>query len=170
MDLILKAKNLGYNIFDLNDSFYHDICSVFTYNESDYSLSERRNLLDLSNETFCNSGCNLSNFDIKTLRAICICNIGENIYDNSSSETQENFTVAINLENVDLFKMITKKVDISRTLNLKVVKCFKVIFTTKILTENYGFYIMFLLNLLNVLILIFTHISKAEVQFKQFCD
>ena len=37
MDLILKAKNLGYNIFDLNDSFYHDICSVFTYNNSDIS-------------------------------------------------------------------------------------------------------------------------------------
>ena len=30
MDLIIKTKNLGYNIFDSNDSFYHDICSVFS--------------------------------------------------------------------------------------------------------------------------------------------
>ena len=164
MDLILKAKNLGYNIFDLNDSFYHDICSVFTYNESDYSLSERKNLLDLSNETFCNSGCNLSNFDIKTLRAICICNIGENIYYNFSHENQEDS------EDDNLFKIITQKADISRTLNLKVIKCFKVIVTKRIFTENYGFYIMLLLNFFNILTLILSPISKAQEQFQQFCD
>ena len=66
--------------------------------------------------------------------------------------------------------MITKNADISRTLNLKVVKCFKAIFTSKIFTENYGFYIMLLLNILNALMLIFTPVSKAEEQFKQFCD
>ena len=42
MDLIIKTKNLGYNIFDLNDPFYNDICSVFTFNNSDISLSERK--------------------------------------------------------------------------------------------------------------------------------
>jgi hypothetical protein len=125
MDLILSAKSLGYNIFDLNDSFYHDICSVFTYNDSDFSLSERKNLLDLSNETFCNIGCQRSTFDIQTVRAICICDIGENIYYNFSSEIQENSTNDVNSENADLLKMITKNADISRTLNLKVVKCFK---------------------------------------------
>ena len=50
MDLILEARKLGYNIFNLNDSFYNDICSVFSYNNSDISLSERKNLLDLSDE------------------------------------------------------------------------------------------------------------------------
>ena len=57
MDLIMKTKNLGYNIFDLNDSFYNDICSVFTYNDSDISLSERKSLLDLSDENFCMTNC-----------------------------------------------------------------------------------------------------------------
>ena len=32
LDLINKAKDLGYNIFDLSDPFYNDICSIFTYN------------------------------------------------------------------------------------------------------------------------------------------
>lgn len=32
MDLILEARKLGYNIFNSNDSFYNDICSVFSYN------------------------------------------------------------------------------------------------------------------------------------------
>ena len=84
MDLIVNAKNLGYNIFDLNDSFYNDICSIFTYNDSDFSLSERKNLLDLTDEILCMSSCNHSNFDIKTLRSICICKIGFNSrYDNT---------------------------------------------------------------------------------------
>jgi hypothetical protein len=70
IDLILKVKNSGYNIFDLNDPFYTDICSVFTYNNSDISLSERKNLLDLSDEDLCLVGCNYSNIDIKTLKTI----------------------------------------------------------------------------------------------------
>ena len=38
MDVIFKTRDLGYNIFDLNDSFFNDICSVFTYNNTDFSL------------------------------------------------------------------------------------------------------------------------------------
>ena len=80
MDVILKTKNLGYNIFNLNDSFYNDICSVFSYNNTDFSLSERKNIIDLSDESLCqniyNYSCNYSNYDIKTLRSICLCKIG----------------------------------------------------------------------------------------------
>ena len=42
LDLINKVEELGYNIFDLNDKFYHDICSKFIYNNSDISLSEKK--------------------------------------------------------------------------------------------------------------------------------
>ena len=53
LDLINNAKDLGYNIFNLSDPFYNDICSFFTYNNSDISLTERKNLLNLSDEIFC---------------------------------------------------------------------------------------------------------------------
>ena len=72
MDLIVETRNLRYNIFDLNDSFYHDICSVFNYNNSDFSLSERRNLLDLSDENFNIKYCTHTNFDIKTISHIYV--------------------------------------------------------------------------------------------------
>ena len=74
LDLINTVKNLGYNIFDLNDPFYTDICTVFSYNNSDISLSERRNLLNLSNEIYCMHNCNFTNIDINTMRSICQCN------------------------------------------------------------------------------------------------
>jgi hypothetical protein len=81
MDLILETKKLGYNIFDLNDSFYNDICSIFSYNNSDFSLSERKNLIDLSDEILCLKGYSYSGYDIVTFRIICLCKIGSNIND-----------------------------------------------------------------------------------------
>ena len=84
LDLVLKAVNFGYNIFDLNDSFYHDICSVFTFNNSDYSLSERKSLLDLSDENIDIPNCNFSNFDIKTIRIIYLCKFESDLNNNKS--------------------------------------------------------------------------------------
>jgi hypothetical protein len=64
LDLINKVKELGYNIFDLNDRFYQDICSIFIYNNSDISLSERKNLLDFNNKKLCMDSCNYINIMI----------------------------------------------------------------------------------------------------------
>ena len=64
--------------------FYNDICSVFTYNNSDRSLSERKTLLDLSDEILCPNNCNDSNYDVKTLRIICMCKIANNSNDSNS--------------------------------------------------------------------------------------
>jgi len=73
LNLIKYTKEKGYDIFDLKDSFYNDICSTFSYNNTDISLSERKKLLNLSNENFCIKNCTLSTIDINTLRSICYC-------------------------------------------------------------------------------------------------
>jgi len=78
LNLINKVQELGYNIFDLNDRFYHDICSIFIYNNSDISLGERKNLLDL-NKQLCMDSCNYLKIDNKTLRSICDCAINNTI-------------------------------------------------------------------------------------------
>ena len=108
MDLVIKTSNLGYNLFYLNDSFYNDICSIFTYNESDFSLSERKSLLDLTDEILCMPECDLINFDIKTLRIICLCKIGNNTNNNSSNEIEisnddKKNTIINNLKNNIIF-------------------------------------------------------------------
>ena len=152
LNLVASTSKLGYNIFDLNDSFYNDICSIFTYNDSDFSLSERKTLLDLSDEILCISGCNFTNFDIKTLRTICVCKIGNDINNtNSSSEIKIK-----NVEEDTIFNKLKKKIDFSKTSNIKVVKCFLIIFNVKLFYENYGFYIMSLMTILNILLLYVT--------------
>ena len=167
MDLILKAKNLGYNIFDLNDSFYHDICSVFTYNNSDISLSERKNLLDLSDENICIDNCNNTNFDIKTLKSICLCKIG---YNNNDTYLIKDEIYNNNSENSNLFNSIKTNIDFSKASNIRVIKCVSVIFNKKLFIQNYGFYIMFFMNVFNIIILILSPLSKAEIQFNNFCS
>ena len=153
MDLVLRTRDLGYNIFDPNDSFYNDICSIFNYNDSDFSLSERKVLLDLTDEILCMSGCNYSSFDTKTIRTICLCKINDDI--NNQNDISK---VSINNDNnnnevtTDEFQNIA----FSKASNIKVVSCFLIVFNTKLLTENYGFYIMFFMTIINIVLLIFT--------------
>ena len=165
MDLIREARKLGYNIFDLNDPFYHDICSIFSYNNSDISLSERKNLLDLSDEELCMENCTHINFDIKTLKIICLCKIGD--YNNNKTEIENKINKTINN---DILEQITKDIAFSKTSNIKVIKCFNIIFNKNLFKKNYGFYIMFFMNCINIIILIFNPISKAEIKFNKFCD
>lgn len=108
LDLINKAKELGYDIVNKDDPFYHDICSVFSYNNSDISLSERKTILDLSNENLCMKGCNYSNIDIKTMRSICQCKI--NI--NSTNNYLINNDKESDLVDDDIYNLI-KKISIS---------------------------------------------------------
>ena len=74
-NLIKRAKYYGYNIFEKNDPFYNDVCSKFTYDNMDISLSERQNLLNLTGKNLCIPGCNYSNFDIDNMKSICKCKI-----------------------------------------------------------------------------------------------
>ena len=168
MDVILKTRDLGYNIFDLNDSFYNDICSVFSYNNTDFSLSERKNIIDLSDETLClniyNYSCNYSNFDIKTLRIICICKIG---YNNNTLEIKND---DIKNKNNDLVNLVKQNIDISKSSNIKVVKCVSKIFHKNLFIKNYGFYTMFILLLINIITLIYSFISIIENTFNEYCQ
>ena len=166
MDLILKTRDSGYNIFDLNDSFFNDICSVFTYNNTDFSLSERKTLIDLSDEVLCLNRCNYSNYDIKTLRTICLCKIG---FD-ENDKTSENQNANNKNGDDNLVSLIKTNMDFSKSSNFKVVKCTSIIFRKNLFLENYGFYITFLLFVANILTLVFSPISKVEKQFQKFCN
>ena len=166
IDLISKTKNLGYNIFDLNNSFYNDICSIFTYNGSDITLSERKNIIDLSDEILCLNECNYLNYDIITMRSICLCKIG---HDNNITDKTDSNNNVINSDNNHFVDLIKTNTDISKTSNIIVVKCFSKIFKQNLFTENYGFYIIFFLIIFNVIILVYFPISKIDKLLNEYC-
>jgi hypothetical protein len=156
LDLINKAKDLGYNIFDLSDPFYNDICSIFTYNNTEIILPERKHLLDLSNETFCMINCNFTNIDINTMRSICICN------SNSNKNTTENDN--------NIYNILRQSINFAKSSNIKVVKCFKIIFNSSNLKKNYGFYLILLTNVINILLFILYLFKKVDKQFHSFFE
>ena len=162
LDLINAVKDLNYNIFDLNDPFYNDICSVFSYNNTIFSLSERKTLLDLSNENFCMENCNFSNIDTLTLRSICYCNKNNN---NSDENSISNTT---NKENY--FNRLKESINFSKSSNIKIVKCFKAIFNNIFSTINYGFIIMILTNLMNISLLIIYPYKYIKKQLSIFSN
>ena len=166
MDLVLSTSNLGYNIFNLNDSFYNDICSIFTYNNSDFSLSERKLLLDLTDENICvQAGCNFSDFDIVTLRTICECKIGNDINNESLNEIEIN-----NNEEDNIFKILKENINFSQASNIRVVKCFSKVFHKQLFSENYGFYIMFFMLLINILLIMLSFQNNFEKKLNFFVD
>ena len=105
--------------------------------------------------------CSHINFDIKTLKIICLCTIG--VYNKNKTEIDNEIEKEINknLYN-DILKKITKDISFSKTSNIKVIKCFDIIFNKNLFTKNNGFYIMFFMNCINIIILIFSPLSKAR--------
>ena len=166
MDLILRARDLGYNILDLNDTFYKDICSIFTYNNSDFSLSERKTLLDLSDENLTMPGCNYSSFDTKTIRTIYLCKKSNDI--NTNNSLSEN---KINDNDEDnILTRLKQQIDFSNASNIKIVKCLFIFNNSKLFTENRGFYIMFFTVILHLLLLMFSCPNQLDKQLKIFCN
>ena len=161
LDLINTVKNLGYNIFDLNDPFYTDICTVFSYNNSDISLSERRNLLNLSNEIYCMHNCNFTNIDINTMRSICQCNAN---YSELNNNEKNNLTE----KDEYIYDMFKSSLNFSKSSNIKVVKCFKIIFISSHLKKNYGFYLMLLTNFINISLLLIYPFRLVDQQLHLF--
>ena len=68
----------GYNLFNLNDSFYNDICTTYTTeNGTDLTLADRKNLIydNNGNVSMCQEGCTFQSFNLKTRKAKCDCSV-----------------------------------------------------------------------------------------------
>ena len=155
MKIINETKKLGYNIFDFNDNFYTDICSVFSYNGSDIILSDRKSLLNLSNESLCLNNCSYVNIDLKTMRSICNCSD----YKIHEQNANNNFNNDVDFKS---------SISFSKNTNIKAIKCLKLIFNKDNLKQNYCFYLMLIINVVNILLMIFFPVTYIEKQLINF--
>ena len=66
--LFQSMSNSGYNLFNLNDSFYNDICSTYTTQDgTDLTLLDRKNIIydKNANISMSQEGCQLINYNIE---------------------------------------------------------------------------------------------------------
>ena len=76
--IYIRLNSSGYNLLNLNDSFYSDICSTYTSeNGTDICMSGRKTLIfdKNSNISFCQSGCYFISYDYTNKKSICECGI-----------------------------------------------------------------------------------------------
>ena len=130
----------GYNILNQNDSFYNDICTQFTseYN-TDMNLFDRKNGYYIANLTSCEVGCTYKRVNMEQRNIQCECPI---------KLEQNNKISNFKLNEGEIINSFYKFNDYS---NIKVIKCYKLVFSKKGQLSNIGSYFLIIIILLYIL-------------------
>ena len=156
-----RLRQSGYNLFDLKDDFYNNICSTYTTeNGTDLTLADRKNIIYDNNGdiTLCQQGCISNTYNLTTNKSQCECSV----------QTSEIIT---NINEIN-FKDSNIKDEFFNTLNnsnFRLLKCFELILSVKGQKNNIGSYIMsglFFIFVINFLVYIF----KGNYKLNRFIN
>ena len=148
----------GIDVFNVNDSFFNDLCQKYDNKDGvDIIIDDRRSDV-YQNITFCQDGCTYNGVDYELRAANCHCD-SSYLQNNANGEESGESTEK---EKVD-FKSITKSF-ISSLLdfNIDVIFCYNLVFDLDILKKNIGFFLMLILNLLQIICLIIFLIKRLN--------
>ena len=133
-NLYNSLKESGYDLFNKSDSFYNDICSIFTTeNGTDITLSDRRKLIyDINaNTSICQNECQLDSYNSSNKKVKCKCSPQMN-------KTDDNLKINSILDNFDLKTITDSFISTIRFSNFLVLKCHKLAFNLKDILKNIG--------------------------------
>jgi len=123
----IEEKNI--NKFNSSDDYYNDICYTYTTeNGTDIILSDRKNEFINNNMSVCETNCEYEGYEIDSKKAKCKCEVKIKIPLMSE--------IAINKN------LLIDKLDIKNSLNIKILKCYKLLFSINGLKNNIGSYIL----------------------------
>ena len=124
-----KLKNLGYDMFNIHDSFYQDICTDYTsYGDTDMILSDRINYIYNNEDIQCQQNCKTSKYLEESKYLNCSCAINEEI-----NNMNEKFNSK---------KVIESFFTVLKYSNYKILKCYNLIFSKYLITKNLGSFIV----------------------------
>ena len=130
LELYKDLQNSGYDLFNINDPFYNDICTPYkSQNKTDVLLNDRKKDFYNNNYTTCQSNCQYSSYNPKNKFLKCECkvikdDIDVNNFHKFSKEIYKNFYESL------------------KNSNYKVLKCYKLVFNIKIFKVNIGNFIV----------------------------
>ena len=158
----VKAELLVYVILtedidkhNTSSGFYNDICYPSKSNSgTDIILKDRRNEFIEGNKAVCQDGCFFKDYDYKTLRAICLCDIKESIS-------------LFDYMNINKDKLFENFVNIKNIANIKLLKCYKILFSVNGIKGNIGVFIIILIIIFHfICIILFYHKDLNVIQNK----
>ena len=130
--------DLGYDILDENDKFYHDICTTYTNeNSTDMTLSDRRKVYYDENNIICEENCEYANYNIANQVVKCKCSV----------ETEENEIIKFDKNDLGSY------FNIKTYTNLEIIRCYKLVFSKEGQSKNFGSYILLLIIFLFIILL-----------------
>ena len=134
---IKEIYDEGYDIFEIENNFYSDLCVPY-YDKNfhaDLTLEKRQLVYYYMNANLCEAKCEYKGFDINTFKSECDCPIKKEVDLDITKE-----------EVFDYIEESKQKIYYKDTIsNLKTVKCFKYIFSTKGFKYNWGSYFIMLM-------------------------
>ena len=154
-----SLRNSGYNLFDLNDSFYNDICSTYTTeNGTDLTLSDRKNKMfdNNANISMCQIDCTFQFFNKTTNKAKCDCAI-----------QKEEIVTNISKITFDKNELVDSFFNTLKNSNFLVLKCYKLVFSKQGQNKNIGSYIMSAISFIFI-ILMLVYFINGDKKLKYF--
>ena len=146
-DSLLSFKDSGVDIFNINDSFFNDICHPYSDSNNDIVLEDR--IKDIyQNYTLCDNGCNYNEINTNYMTVSCDCKVKTNMSTNETSN-------------------ITKLDEIKTDSNFALIKCYKLVFSFEGKLKNIGFWI-FLILIIIYFPLLFLYIIKGVKPIKEY--
>ena len=139
-ELYNELKELGYNLFDINDKFYQDICAPYrSPNGTDVLLADRVRFIFDNEEIKCPSGCKTSDYSIETQDLKCKCDVeSSEIKLGSKESTKTLYTSFYNVLKYSNYKVLFCYKLAFRLINFKINKgCI-------IICIFFGIYLLFL--------------------------
>ena len=140
-------KNIIFTI-NISSGYFNDICYAATSEVgTDITLEDRRKDFVEGNKTICQEDCYFSNYDSENLNAKCLCKVKE----------FESFSTGMNIDKDNLYSNF---VNIKNIINVKIMKCYKVLFNKKGIIKNIAFYIVSFIILFHIITIIIFYINK----------
>ena len=154
----------GYDLFNIKDKFYQDICTPYkSENGTDILLSDRINDLYYKNNnlTTCQENCEYSDYTSETKLLKCKCNVNTEPID---YKNQKKFTPK---------KIYESFYDVLKYSNYKVLTCYKLIFEKDPVSSNIGsilVIIFFGIYFFFLIFLIFKGITPLKIDIIKTID
>ena len=142
-------RSKGYNIFNITDPFYQDICiKCKSVNNTDIIISDRIKYIYYNEDSRCQSNCQFLGYLQNTQYINCSCNIEKNL------DKKEEIIIAK--------KFYESFLDVLKYSNFDILKCYKLIFSINIIYKNYGS-LLILLEFLIYFVCFLVYIIKGSI-------
>ena len=148
INTISSFKDSEIDIFNLEDSFFHDICQPYSDSKNDIVLKDR--IKDIyQNYSLCDEGCTYNEINTELMTISCNCKVKNSINANETT---------LNMKKID---------EIKTESNFGLIKCYNLVFSFDGKPKNIGFWIFFILAITHIPLLIF-YFSKGITPIKHY--